>query len=145
MGLYLFEVPGEAVAWRRPRFRGKAAFTDPEVVAFKNLVKLAFREAAVKGAWPVPIRAPAPVVLEVTFYRVPPKKLGKRGRESALAGQLAPTTRPDADNLAKGVKDALNGLAYDDDAQVVRLVAEKAYHHYPATVVSIQPWKPQKV
>lgn len=31
----------------------------------------------------------------------------------------------DVDNLAKGVLDALTGLAYDDDKQVVRLVVTK--------------------
>ena len=33
----------------------------------------------------------------------------------------------DVDNYCKGVKDALNKLAYKDDAQIVSLTASKAY------------------
>lgn len=39
----------------------------------------------------------------------------------------AKTSRPDADNVAKAVADALNGVAWKDDAQVARLVVEKRH------------------
>lgn len=35
--------------------------------------------------------------------------------------------KPDVDNLAKIVLDSLNKIAYDDDAQVCRLLVEKRY------------------
>lgn len=35
--------------------------------------------------------------------------------------------KPDCDNIAKAILDALNGVAYDDDKQVVRLHVEKEY------------------
>lgn len=37
------------------------------------------------------------------------------------------THKPDADNVAKAVLDALNGLAYEDDSQVQELVIIKKY------------------
>lgn len=37
----------------------------------------------------------------------------------------ADVSRPDVDNIAKGVLDALNGIAYPDDSIVVRLATEK--------------------
>ena len=37
------------------------------------------------------------------------------------------TGRPDLDNLIKGVMDALNGILWLDDAQVVRIHAGKEY------------------
>ena len=37
------------------------------------------------------------------------------------------TSKPDADNYAKLILDALNGVLWRDDAQVVRLFAEKVY------------------
>lgn len=38
-----------------------------------------------------------------------------------------PYVRPDLDKLIRAVLDALTGVAYEDDQQVVRLVASKAY------------------
>lgn len=38
---------------------------------------------------------------------------------AALAGQIAPTTKPDADNITKATKDALTGVVWIDDCQVV--------------------------
>ena len=37
------------------------------------------------------------------------------------------TKKPDADNLAKAILDALNGVAYPDDAQIVTLTVRKRY------------------
>ena len=36
-----------------------------------------------------------------------------------LEWEIRPTKRPDLDNIAKAVLDALNGLAYQDDSQIV--------------------------
>ncbi len=47
--------------------------------------------------------------------------------KSAPKGEVArPFTRkPDADNIAKSVMDALNGMAWEDDAQVTELTVRK--------------------
>jgi Holliday junction resolvase RusA-like endonuclease len=42
-----------------------------------------------------------------------------------------PTVKPDWDNLGKLVSDALNGVLYEDDAQVVRAAVQKIYAHEP--------------
>ena len=62
------------------------------------------------------------VELEVVVFIVQPASIPKFRRQTAR-----PVTRPDADNYAKTVLDALNSVAYRDDAQVVRLVVEKRY------------------
>lgn len=43
----------------------------------------------------------------------------------------APTKKPDADNVSKIILDALNGLAYHDDSQVVELTVKKKFALYP--------------
>ena len=40
---------------------------------------------------------------------------------------MRPTVKPDCDNLAKSILDSLNGLAYQDDKQVVELSIKKYY------------------
>jgi Holliday junction resolvase RusA-like endonuclease len=51
---------------------------------------------------------------------------------------MAHTSRPDLDNLIKTVLDALNGIAYTDDKQIVRLGATKAYGTDPKILISIR-------
>ena len=48
----------------------------------------------------------------------------------AESGALRPITKPDADNFAK-VIDALNGIVWPDDNQVVELTVEKFYSTRP--------------
>ena len=46
--------------------------------------------------------------------------------------------RPDIDNYAKLVLDALSGVFYKDDSQVTALVVTKVYDQNPRTVVIIE-------
>ena len=39
----------------------------------------------------------------------------------------SPTLKPDADNIAKAVCDALNGIAYKDDKQINCLTVDKVW------------------
>jgi Holliday junction resolvase RusA-like endonuclease len=43
-------------------------------------------------------------------------------------------TKPDVDNLAKAILDALNGVAYEDDSQVYSLEVQKWYVGVGGTV-----------
>ena len=36
-----------------------------------------------------------------------------------------PTKKPDADNIIKSIADALNGIAYADDSQIVQATVNK--------------------
>ena len=55
-----------------------------------------------------------------------------------LNGELRPTKKPDCDNIAKVILDALNGIAYHDDSQVVELVVHK--HYAETTRVNVTLW-----
>lgn len=54
----------------------------------------------------------------LTFYLPRPKSAG--------TGSL-PSKRPDVDKLARGCLDAMTGIAFADDAQIVTLTARKLY------------------
>lgn len=74
--------------------------------------------------------APSDALLEVTaqFELRRPKSHYGTGRNSKVVKQSAARVpHQDVDNLAKGLMDALSGVAYGDDKQVVRLVAEKLF------------------
>lgn len=59
-------------------------------------------------------------------YEIPGSWSKKKQREAAEQ-TIKPTKKPDADNIAKAICDALNGLAYKDDAQIVNLHVCKVY------------------
>ena len=54
------------------------------------------------------------------------------------AKQTAPTVRPDADKLLRAVLDALTGVAYTDDGQVVYAAIMKAYGPSERVFVRVQ-------
>lgn len=60
---------------------------------------------------------PVEVMLEFMFPR--PK--------GAPKGRLFPSVKPDADKLVRAIFDALTNVLWADDAQVVRITAEKVY------------------
>lgn len=119
-----FWVDGAPKAQPRPRaFRrgDRAAVFDPGTAEqWKGLVALASREfrpdAPVEG----------PVAVELRFFLPRPKA---RSRAKDPHGEMPCTSKPDADNLAKAVLDALTQEGWwRDDAQVVRLAVEKWWH-----------------
>lgn len=55
-----------------------------------------------------------------------------------LDNKIFPTIKPDTDNIAKSILDSLNGIAYLDDKQVIRLTVEKWYAEVPSVSVKIK-------
>lgn len=69
----------------------------------------------------------APVSLTLTIAMPIPDSWPTWKRELAEAGEILPTTKPDSDNVQKAVMDALNGVVWRDDAQVVLCSTSKIY------------------
>lgn len=109
----------EVVGKQRPRatLRGGHAgvYTPRKTRVFEEQVRKAWREQ-VGETWSF---FSGPVTVTVSITRELAKSNPKR-----WGGRLD-TGRPDLDNVLKAVLDALNGLAYADDAQVTRELAEK--------------------
>ena len=65
--------------------------------------------------------------------------MSKKKREAAIAGRLRPTTKPDVSNILKGVEDALKGLWYVDDSQIVGYgVLGKWYSERPRIEIAMR-------
>lgn len=62
----------------------------------------------------------------VAYYPIP-RSWSKKKRRAAADGEIRPTTKPDCDNVIKVVLDAMNGVAYYDDKQVVEVSCKKYY------------------
>ena len=114
---YRAVVLGEPVAQGRPRFSRQGGFVKAYDPAKSRDYKQYVRLVAAQDAPAVPVTGA--VLLSLKSYRAMPKSMSKAKREAALAGQLRPTTKPDVSNVLKGVEDALKGLWYADDSQIV--------------------------
>ena len=137
-----FTVPGRPIAKQRPRAaiskNGKPYFyTAKNTVDYENRVRFAAEEA-MQGRQPLQ----GPLLLVVRFRRTPQKALSKANTALALEDKLRPTVRPDVDNLVKSVKDALNGIAWADDSQIVAMQCDKMYGPADATEVLVREWTP---
>lgn len=66
------------------------------------------------------------------------KSMPKYKRAQALEGTLLPTKKPDLDNIAKLICDALNGVAWRDDSQIVELTVRKVYAAQPGVTITIE-------
>ena len=127
-------IPGEPQGQARPRFSRQGnyvrTYTDSTTVNYENWVKICFQEARqemIEGQ----------LNTEIKCYFSIPKSYSKKKKESALKGELRPTKKPDCDNIAKIVLDALNGLAYKDDKEVVTCKIEKWFDEIPRVEVEI--------
>lgn len=73
----------------------------------------------------------------VAVFPIPGSASRKRRRDM-LEGRELPTKKPDADNILKIILDALNGLAYADDKQVVWAECQKNYGEQPGVLVAVE-------
>lgn len=136
-----FMVPGEPVAKGRPRFSVRkskdggayvSVRTPDKTVIYENQVKLEYRDQT--GGFKFP--DDAMLEIEIEAYFSIPKSASKKKRAAMLTGEIRPTKRPDADNVLKCM-DALNGIAFRDDSQIVRAVVDKFYDAAPRLIVTI--------
>ncbi len=119
-----FVIPGEAVPFARTGGgKNTPRFTPKRQRDHMGVVKL-FCQSAMRGA--VPIEGPVELSINAVYLR--PK---------ARRRAMWKTSRPDADNLSKLIKDALNTVAWRDDAQVCSLHVWKRYGALPGVSVRI--------
>lgn len=113
-----FVCPFAARGQGRPRFARGRAYKDREDEEYEKKIAAQYRLAAV-GVRPYP----GPVAVRVeAFYRKPAS-----WSKTKAAATVYMLSRPDTDNILKAVKDALNAIAYLDDAQVVHDECWKGY------------------
>lgn len=77
--------------------------------------------------------------LFVEFYFPVTPSWSNKKKNCALAGELAHTTKPDADNCLKAICDALNGIIWKDDALVIEKHVYKFYSDTPCAKVRVVP------
>lgn len=77
------------------------------------------------------------ICVTIVFGMPIPMSTPKSRRAAMKEGIICHTKKPDLDNLIKSVLDALNEVAWEDDAQIVGLTAAKEYAADPFVYIRI--------
>lgn len=129
----VFEI--EPVEQARPRAtkmgRGIRLYDPKKVSVYKKqlamMCQLQYKNDPVTG----------PLKVELTFFRHIQSSISKKERELRLSGSHRPVVKPDTDNYIKSTLDGLNGLLWEDDNQIVDLIAHKYYSDKPRVEVEV--------
>lgn len=132
-----FTVDGVPVGKGRPKFSSRGSFvrayTPKKTSDYESTVRLAGKAAM--GA-SEPLETPVSLYL---YVRVPiPTSYSKKATAACLDGSMKPIKRPDADNILKAVSDALNGICYKDDSQIVNIHVTKVFASIPGVDVCVK-------
>ena len=120
-----FIVYGQPRGKERPRFARKTGttYTPKRTRDYEAHIRSAFKSAP--GCERIP--ADCSVAVSVEAYFSIPKSYSKASKQACMDNSERPRKKPDGDNILKVVLDALNGLAYEDDRQVVDETIHKYY------------------
>ena len=111
----------------RPRLTSQLPTTMP----FRQQVGwAALRERADAGYHDIIFGRHVPIAVTYIFYVAPPQKLP--------AGRIHPSVVPDLDKFCRSCGDALSGIVYCDDAQIVDIRASKRYGLPPRVSIKIE-------
>ena len=121
-----FTVYGEPQGKARPRFRKVGNFvqtyTPQKTKSYEDEIRM-FAKAAMGSSKPLE----TPVALYLYIRKGIPASYTKKRRNDCLSGINKPTVTPDLDNCLKVFMDAMNGIVYLDDKQIVSINCEKVY------------------
>ena len=131
-----FSVPGEPKGKGRPRLgRSGHTYTPHDTAAYENLVKVCFRD---KFPEHIPLDSDVAVKVEIWAGYSMPKSASKKKQHEMRLNIIHPLKKPDCDNIAKIICDALNGIAYHDDSQIYNLTVRKFYSGMPQVSVKME-------
>ena len=133
-----FIVPGKPRPRKEPNISGKRFYSTNK--AQYNKVAMHFKSQISPEAREELWRTEKDIFMGmIAVFSIPtilPKRLPQISRDDLKAGKLTmKRTRPDATNIFKGIEDALNGVAYKDDAVVHPLFQLRVYGDTPRTEV----------
>ena len=108
-------------------------YTPRQTIEYEKLVRASYTALSkVKFEKNIPLE-----ISIVALFSIP-KSNSKKVKNLMLEGDILPTKKPDGDNVIKIILDALNCVAYHDDAQVCRVCFEKKYAEIPGIKITIK-------
>jgi Holliday junction resolvase RusA-like endonuclease len=131
-----FTVPGEPKGKERPRYsnKSKTMYTPTATKNYEKLIALTYKTAYGNRSF----ERGEPLKISIwAFFGIPASDSAAKAMDK-IRGKIRPTKKPDWDNIGKIVADALNGIAYHDDAQIVEARTWKYYSDTPRLEIMIR-------
>jgi Holliday junction resolvase RusA-like endonuclease len=126
-------VPGNPMGKQRPRvMRSGFTYTPKKTVNYETQIRERFA-----ASFPNHTPISEAVRMELKIFMYIPKSTSQKKLTQMINREIRPTKKPDIDNIVKVVADALNGIAYADDKQIVSLVVEKYYSVRPRVEIGV--------
>ena len=127
------EVLGKVIGKGRPRFTRRGSYvttyTPRDTQKYEEKIKEVYLYQECKKFENDPLK------IKITAYYKPPESISQK-KKKELIGTWR-DKKPDIDNIAKIVCDALNGVAYKDDNQIALMLVAKLYGEEDKLIVEI--------
>lgn len=140
--MIIIKVDGEIVGKGRPRFARRGSFVSTYTPAktnnYENLVRVLYEEQNKDNASKNKYFNREPLELTINAYFGVPLSFSKKKAKQALNGEIYPIKKPDFDNIAKIIADALNKVAFGDDTQIITCIVNKRYSEVPFVEIIIK-------
>lgn len=129
-----FTIMGKPMGKQRPKVTKWGTHTPEDTVNYETLVKMIYQQKIHKV-----LEGPLKIYIDA-YYQIA-KSTSKKKKNLMLVDKIRPTRKPDLDNIAKIICDALNTIAYKDDSQIVEMSVRKFYSEVPRVVVVLKELK----
>ena len=132
-----FTIRGEPKGKGRPKFSRQGnivrTYTPDTTANYENYVKMEYWNQCGQRMFAKGVQ----LDMGLTAYFAIPASTSKKRQQLMRDKVIRPTKKPDMDNIIKIIADALNGIAYYDDSQIVDTAVRKFYSDEPRVVVKI--------
>lgn len=128
-----FKVFGNIVGKGRPRFGKNNVYTPQKTKNYEQFIQYQFL-----NKYPNFKILEEALFFDLLICQKIPKQTSKKNQQLMLGGAIHPTKKPDIDNVFKLVADALNGIVYIDDKQIVKTKIKKIYSIEEYIVINIK-------
>jgi len=146
-----FVIDGPVIPKGRPRFRRLVVtdkktkkkttktitYTPQRTLSYEQKVKEAYLSEYPAGL----AFESEPLSMVLNIYMAVPKSVSKKKRDHMIVYEYPTKHNGDLDNLLKSVADALNGVAYTDDCQIVHVTVNKFWSEEAKAEVTIKEYK----
>lgn len=135
--MYEFEVIGDIIGKQRPRvnmYTG-SVYTPNKTKDYEEYIKQSFflkypNNQVLYGR----------IKIEIVAYIKIPRTTKKDEKNKMLDGEISPVKKPDIDNIAKVVLDAINDFVIKDDKQVSKIAVEKKYSEEEKLYIRVEEY-----